>query len=126
MNFVVDTDIFIDFLRGVEASKIFFKKIFNSEIVAFVSVITEAELMSGEECNDVNKKLDIAALLGLVSKVDVNSYIASKAGELRRRYKITITDAIIAATALEINAPIYTRNTKDFSKINELEVKPPY
>ena len=126
MNVVVDTDILIDFFRGVESSKSFFRDILSHRISAFISVVTEAELLSGEECNDMDKKIKIEALLGFLNKVDVDSYLAQKSGYLRRTYKISIPDAIIAATALKLNTVLYTRNLKDFNKIQGLNVKSPY
>jgi hypothetical protein len=43
---------------------------------------------------------------------------------LRRKYKIKLPDAIIAATALYTNSTLITRNIKDFSKIKDLNILP--
>jgi len=43
---------------------------------------------------------------------------------LRRKYKIKLLNAIIAATALYTNSTLITRNIKDFSKIKDLNILP--
>ncbi len=42
--------------------------------------------------------------------------------EIRRKYKIKLPDAIVAATSLCNHLTLTTRNTKDFERIEELEV----
>jgi len=49
-----------------------------------------------------------------------------KAIEIRKTHKTKLPDAIIAATALVNELTIITRNTKDFDKIERLEVLNPY
>ncbi len=126
MNILLDTDIIIDLLRGVEKSKYFFTKLLEDDRLVFISVITEIELFSGKECDDVNIRSDIESLLTRFNKVEVDSHLAKKTGELRRLYGIEVPDSIIAATALRLNAVLYSRNKSDFSKIKELNYKSPY
>ena len=45
---------------------------------------------------------------------------------LRKKYKIKLPDAIIAATALSQNLVLISRNNKDFKKINEIEAIDPW
>jgi len=49
-----------------------------------------------------------------------------KAVDIRKTFKTKLPDAIIAATAIVNNLSLITRNTKDFEKIQELEVVDPY
>jgi len=51
--------------------------------------------------------------------------VAQKAGDIRRKYKITLPDAIVAATALQTESTLLTRNLKHFQKIKEIEVQSP-
>jgi predicted nucleic acid-binding protein len=44
--------------------------------------------------------------------------------DLRRKHKIKLPDAIIAATSLYTNSTLITRNIKDFSRIKELNIFP--
>jgi predicted nucleic acid-binding protein len=52
--------------------------------------------------------------------------VIRKAIEIRKKHKTKLPDAIIAATALVNELTIITRNTKDFKKIEGLEVFNPY
>ena len=52
--------------------------------------------------------------------------IILKAIEIRKFYKTKLPDAVIAATAMVNELIIVSRNTKDFNKIEKLEVIDPY
>lgn len=124
MKIVLDTDIFIDFLRNYEPSIEWFKKL-NWQDILF-SAITEAELISGEDCNDKESFKKTLDLLNFGTKILVTNEIARKAGDIRREYKISITDSIIASTALLNDAKIISRNIKDYQKIKSIKVEEPY
>lgn len=47
---------------------------------------------------------------------------ARVAAEIRRDFKIKFPDATIAATALQTNTPLITRNVRDFRKIHGLQL----
>ena len=127
INIVVDTDLFIDNLRGGEKSFEWFNSIRdNSTVDVYFSAMTEAELFSGKECEDREKEGKILALLSIGKKLVVNNEIAKLSGLLRRRYGLYIGDAVIAATALEIEAVLCTRNISDYHMIPNLKLKAPY
>jgi predicted nucleic acid-binding protein len=52
--------------------------------------------------------------------------IVNKTIEVRSLYKIKLPDAVIAATALQNELVLVSRNTKDFKNIQGLEVINPY
>ena len=52
--------------------------------------------------------------------------ITSKAIELKRRVKIKLADAVIAATALLNNLKLVTKNVDDFKGIEGLELENPF
>jgi predicted nucleic acid-binding protein len=124
MNIVIDTDIFIDFLRGYEPSKNWFDKLQTFEVL--ISVITEAELLSGKGCKDPEALRKTSLVMQIATKLIVDSAIAKKAGELQRNLDIPFSDSIIAATALLNNAKLITRNLKDYKRIKNLESEAPY
>lgn len=126
IKIVVDTDIFVDHLRGANKAASFMEKIRKEKFITFFSSLTEAELISGEECKSIEKKYAVLELLSLATKIPVENKIALKAGDFRRNYKISVADAIIAATAFFMKAKLVTRNIKDFKKIKEIEVVSPY
>ena len=124
MSFVIDTDIFIDNLRGHDKAAEFIRNSLKEE--THFSAITETELLAGKECSDQKKKENVLHMLALFDKIVVDNQIAQLAGDIRREYQTAIPDAIIAATAISTNSVLITRNTKDFEKIDGLQVKSPY
>ena len=121
---IVDSDIFIDHLRGVEAAEEFFRKYHNE--ISF-SAVSEGELFSGKECSDREKREDLARFLAQFEKIAVDNPIVQHAGDLRRHYTtLGLPDAIIAASALFLDIPLCTRNTKHFEIIRSLKVEKPY
>lgn len=126
MKAVIDSDIIIDFLRHQEKAKHFIEKIINTDNTIYISALTEAEVLSGKDCNDDEKKGKTEDLLASFELLEVTQSLARKAAELRRKYDVPLHDAIIAATALELAVPIYSRNSKDFKRIKELKLEYPY
>ncbi len=124
-NVLIDTDIFIDNLRGYKPSTELLLGLFENYNVHF-SAITEAELLSGKSCSGQEVENAVLDMLLQATKIEVDNWIARKAGEISRNYGINLSDALIAATAIKIGCTIYTRNVKDFSKVNGLKVKVPY
>jgi len=56
----------------------------------------------------------------------LNEDIVAKTIELRKKYKIKLPDAIIAATALVFNLVLITHNTIDFKNIKNLKMMDSY
>ncbi|MBI4449010.1 type II toxin-antitoxin system VapC family toxin [Candidatus Woesearchaeota archaeon] len=113
---VIDTNIFIDHLRGHAPAKVFFKEIEDGIIDGYYSTITEAEIYSGTDLVSLEKQRVVADLLSLMKRVPVDDIVAKKAGELRRSHPTLLPDAIIAATAtLRTGGRVCTKNKKDFS-----------
>ena len=125
-NAVLDTDIFVDFLRGFEKAKNFFEKIKEESDVIYFSAVTESELISGKECNKIERRAEILEILSNFTKVSIVNQIAVKAGDFTRIYNIEIPDSIIAATAFVMKADLISRNAKDFENIKEITLKVPY
>jgi len=122
---VIDSDIFIDALRGVEKAEVFLRKAIDSNEGAF-SAITESELLSGQECDEKEKREALLHLLSMLIKISVDNPVAQIAGDLRRQHGLLLPDAIIAATALYSDSILVTRNSKDFSSVKGLELEVPY
>lgn len=125
-NLVLDTDIFIDLLRGFEKAKKYFEELGREDNIVYYSAVTEIELISGKDCNRIDKKAEIIEILSQFSKIPVDNMIAVKAGDFRREYGAAFTDAIVAATAFFMKAALVTRNVDDYKKIKEITLKVPY
>ncbi len=125
MKIVVDSDIFIDHFRNYRPGTDFLLSAFEKYDVNF-SAVTEAELLSGWECNDKAAEDRVLALLLKAAKIPVDNEIARRAGELVRKSSIPMVDSFIAATALKLDAPLYSRNTRHFEKVKGLKIISPY
>lgn len=69
----------------------------------------------------VIRKLTSASLI-----CPLDDEIIERAIQLRRRRSMKLGDAIIAATALEYDLPLVTRNTDDFKHIDGLRLIDPF
>ena len=56
----------------------------------------------------------------------IDEIIADKTIELRKKYKIKLPDAIIAATAIVYNLILVSLNITDFHKIEGINIINPY
>ena len=120
---VLDTDIFVDFMRGSPEAIRFFDEC--TEDITF-SAITEAELLSGKVCVNPQKKENVFHLLSQFEKIPVGNPLVQVAGDFWRKYGIEVPDAIIAATAFITGSILFTRNLKDFERVREIKVEKPY
>lgn len=126
-TFVLDTDLLIDLLRGVPEAKTFFSQIQSREYHAYFSTILEVEIFSGQSSAGPEEEKTISNLLELMTRLDVDSAVARKAGELRRKHACSIPDALIAATVLVHKLQtVATRNKKHFEMIPEIKIFVPY
>jgi predicted nucleic acid-binding protein len=108
---LVDTDVFIDHLRGAAELK-------PGRHRLYYSVITRAELFAGSSATDI-----AAQLLGPLREVVVDRAIADRAGRVRRETGIRLPDALIAATALERKLELASRNSRDFERVRGLRLR---
>ena len=122
---VIDTNIFVDHLRNFAPAVKFFESIIEREDIYF-SAITEAELIAGKANNDNDSREKLLHFLHRWNKLPVDNPLVMIAGDLSRKYGMSIPDAIIASTALSNGAELITKNTKDFNKIPGLKIKSPY
>ena len=121
---LLDTNIFIDHLRGYGPAQTFFSSLLDKEIS--FSAITESELLAGSINQSPEKRELLLQFLEQWRKVSVDNPLAAVAGDLSRVYKMDIPDAIIAASALQEGSTLITKNLKDFQKIKGRKVLAPY
>lgn len=110
-DLLVDTDVFVDHLRGASELK-------SGRHRLHYSVITRAELFAGSSATNV-----VSQLLGPLREVPVDRAIAERAGRVRRETGIRLPDALIAASALERKLEVATRNTRDFGLVRGLRLR---
>ena len=125
---LIDTDILIDYLHKIEIAEKFLESIRISKDGLNISIITRMELIQGcRNKREISVILDILNEFGLIY---VTEQISQRASELMENYSIShglsIPDAIIAATAINMDLVLHSRNIRHFSVINGLKVLKPY
>ena len=110
-DFLIDTDVFVDHLRGA-------KRFDPKSHRVHYSVVTRAELFAGNAASD-----DVRLLLAPFRELEVGRTVAERAGRLRRESGIRLPDALIAATAIEHKLSLFTRNRSDFEKVRGLRIR---
>ena len=117
-----DTNILIEFYKG------------NSDIVQelenvglsnlAISVITAGELYFGardkRELGQIKRNLSLLHQIPLDADIS-ESYLALLE-EYALSHRLSVPDALIAASALSQNIPLYTLNLKDFQFIPDLQL----
>ena len=121
---VIDTGIFIEFLRKRDKSKTILASLPNNTSL-FVSAVTVYELMMG--ATDLEKKSDVEILLEGIPILPFNNDVSLKAAEIyhtlrRRNLLIEFRDIFIAATAIIFQLPIKTLNQEHFQRIETLKL----
>ena len=126
---LLDTDIFINFLRGQQEEAHFFKRVFvDHEFNGCFSPITELELFAVDRMSG-NQEEQIERLLGSLQRIEIDSAVARLAGKLLTSYRhskgLEMPDAIIAASAICNGAALVTKNTRHFAYLPGLVISTP-
>jgi predicted nucleic acid-binding protein len=108
---LVDTDVFIDHIRGAVELK-------PGRHRLHYSVVTRAELIAGSTATQA-----INDLLAPFRELSVDRSVAERAGRIRRETGVRLPDALIAATALENRLAVVTRNERDFAPVRGLRLR---
>ncbi len=121
---IIDTDVLIDYSRGIEKAKSSIIELENDYRLA-VSVITQLELMVG--CENKQDFRLLKTFLEGFEVIPLNSMISDKAVVLFEQYRLShgvmIPDMLIASTAIILDVPLISKNRKDFRFIKELKIK---
>ena len=121
---VVDTSIFIEFLRAKDKTKTVLFQIPDNEQI-YISSVTLYELLIGAYTPE--KVNDIKILTEDVPVLPFNENVASKAAEIYHQLRlnnkmIEFRDIFIAATCMINNLPVKTLNKKHYDRIEGLSV----
>lgn len=115
---LLDTNILIDFLRGVSAA--------HDELQRYreksISIITWMEVLAGAP--EGHEKATRQFLKGF-NVIHLDEEIAARAVSIRQQHRVKLPDAVIWATAEVEKLLLVTRNTKDFPE-NFPGVRVPY
>jgi predicted nucleic acid-binding protein len=118
---LLDSVILIDHFNNISEASTFIAGL--DPVKTAISVISYAEILVGFENETVEKP---KALLNHYEVLTIDTSVAEKAAELRRRYGWKLPDAFQAALALHHHLRLCTRNTKDFDPRKYSFVEVPY
>jgi predicted nucleic acid-binding protein len=110
-DLLVDTDIFVDHLRGAHELRPAGHRL-------FYSVITRAELFAGTTASDL-----VVRLLSAFRELPVDRGVAERAGRIRRESGLRLPDALVAGTALVHDLALVTRNRRHFDPVRGLRLR---
>jgi predicted nucleic acid-binding protein len=105
---VFDTNILIDVLAGIAEAKEELSRYRSPAI----SIITWIEVLAG--VRDPDEEQDVRAFLDSFRLVNLAGEVSERALLIRRTGRLKLADAVIYATAEELDCRLITRNTKDF------------
>jgi predicted nucleic acid-binding protein len=113
-DLLIDTDVFIDHLRGT-------KELQEAEGDICYSVVTRCELFAGPPSHEEG----VREMLAPLRELAVDGTIAEQAGRIRRDIGVRTPDALIAATAITHGLTLVTRNRRDFEPVRGLTLTAP-
>lgn len=124
--YLIDTNVLIDYLAGAippENERI--DEVLRDDFT--LSVISKIEFLGWTGYLDDPEELDDArSFIEAAEIVPVSDEIGERAIELRRQHGVPLADSVIAATALDRNATLVTRNATDFEAVPSLDLDNPH
>lgn len=90
-----------------------------------VSAISKVETLGFPGLSDTEKEY-LELFFSHIRILSLDDLVINQAIRLRQQRKISIGDALVAATALVHNLPLITRNSRDFGWIENLTVQNPF
>lgn len=107
---VFDTNILVDYLKGVRAAK----EELDRYRVRQISIITFIEVMVGAK--NTAEESAIRGFLATFEVVELSAEIAQEAISIRKELRLKIPDAIVYATARTQGCILVSRNTKELKE----------
>ncbi len=89
------------------------------------SALSYVEVLGFQRLNEEDKSYFEEFFENIVV-LPIDEKVIRKATQLKQNQRIALADSIIAATALEHNLTLVSRNVKDFDKIENLALKNPF
>ena len=120
-RYLLDTNVVLDFMGNKlpAKSQFFLSEIIDNEIN--ISAINKIELLGFSFVEQT-----IIDFVSFAEVYPIDDETIDKTIDLRKKYKIKLPDAIIAATAILNDFTVITHNVKDFQRITELQIVDPY
>jgi predicted nucleic acid-binding protein len=119
MKAIIDTNILVDYVHGVEEA---FQELARYEKLS-ISRIVWIEFLTGAKTAEVEARRRF--ILDDFELLEIDEAISQEAVLLRQRTRLKLADAIILATARVHGLLLVTRNHRDFPR-HEPDIRIPY
>lgn len=119
---ILDSVALIDWYCGRRGVAPYLARIISGEERGGFSTMSEVELWQGLRPGEEERH---EAIFSLLERIPVDGAIARHAGQLRRQFgleRLSLPDAVIAASAALTGYRLLTRNTHDFEALRSLIV----
>jgi predicted nucleic acid-binding protein len=125
-SFLVDSNVLIDLFKGrfSESAERTLTTLLN-EGAYYLSAITKIELL-GFDTPDTDQMNFLQEAIGNGVVLPIDDPVINTTISLRKKRKVKLPDAIIAATALVHHLTLLSRNTRDFGRVEMLEHLDPH
>jgi predicted nucleic acid-binding protein len=122
-SYLLDSNILIEYLNGHDRIVAYLDSISIKEN-CIISIISKIELISFSQLttNEIRK---ILTFLENFQNISLTDEIALKAAEIRRKHKLKLPDAVIAATAVISDARLVSGD-EVFNKLKFIELVNPF
>ncbi|PAU92948.1 VapC toxin family PIN domain ribonuclease [Aliifodinibius salipaludis] len=121
---LVDTDILIDVSRGITQAVETLEELQEDHTLS-ISVVTQMELMVG--CENKKEFKQLENFLKRFEIIQLSEGISTKAVDLFKEYRLShgvlIADMLIASTAITHEIELISKNQKDYTFIEDLELR---
>jgi len=119
--YTLDTNALIYYIAGDPSAKSLFFRLFGNNSGIIVPTIVVVEFFSFPRLTKQDDDL-FSDLLPNFELFPLDFTTAKHAARLRKQYRISLADGVVAATALATNSQLITRNLRDFKKVEGLRV----
>jgi predicted nucleic acid-binding protein len=124
MPYLIDTDVLIDASRNVPGAIDFLDNLDDSWSI---SIITALELVVGarnkKEVTQIDQLVAVYSAIPLTTEIGNSSYGLLK--QFAKSHGLRVFDSLIAATAIEENLTLLSKNKKHFKMISNLKLEIP-
>lgn len=115
LKYLYDTNVFIDYFSDRLENQHLFDEKFLMENEVLISPVVRMELLSHPDISEEEDKL-FTELLDNFESVEIDFEVEKETILLRRKYKLKLPDAIIAASAIIENAILVTNEKRISAK----------
>ncbi len=124
MGYLIDSNVWISAASTKSPAREMLTKALKSEWAGYSS-ISRLEVLADPSISEEEKQA-LKEMMALFVEVPVDHKIIDKAIHVSQSTKIKYTDAIAAATAINMQAILVSRNIEDFSTVPALLVINPF